>query len=147
MKFILWAISENCYFWNIKMRLTEGSLKECAGGLSAGLGKGQAVPEVGTEVLSHCSVVNGTRQSCGMTAFGGHGGEGCHDSTWSSRGALAGSRCVCKEPSNHNCQRPWKIPLWLSLWIAGTAAESSGGKKSRYQQETPCEGDMSSVSQ
>lgn len=63
------------------MRLTEGSLKECAGGLSAGLGKGQAVPEVGTEVLSHCSVVNGTRQSCGMTAFGGHGGEGCHDST------------------------------------------------------------------
>lgn len=81
MKFILREISENFYFGNMKMRLTEGSLKECAGSLSAGLGKRQAVLEVGTEVLGHCSVVNGTRQSCGMTAFGGHSGEGCHDST------------------------------------------------------------------
>lgn len=55
-EFILQAISKNCYFWNMKMRLTEGSLKECAGSLSAGLGKKQAVWEVGTEVLSHCSV-------------------------------------------------------------------------------------------
>lgn len=151
MNFI-WEISENRYFWSVKYYLwTVCSPKEHAGNLWAGLAEGQGCFGGGRgSTMSPRRVVNGTRQSCGMMAFGGHDGERCHNSTWCSRAALAGSRCVYKKWGNHSCWQPWEIPPWLSLWIAGTAAENSGFKKKekiKFQRETPCEGDLTSVSQ
>lgn len=127
-KLVKTVISEvwKYYLWTVC------SPKEHAGNLWAGSAEGQGCFGGGRgSTMSPRRVVNGTRQSCGMMAFGGHDGERCHNSTWCSRAALAGSRCVYKKWGNHSCWQPWEIPPWLSLWIAGTAAENSGFKKKK----------------